>query len=287
VLVAAWWANMNRLLTTAASSPARRERLRTRASFVPAFLRFLPPSRRTAVAAKELRLLSREPVMRSQRILTGVFAVGAVVAVALVGKLRHPEVVLATAGFLWYFNIPSLNQFAPDRAAYWMNVAAGGDPREDLVGKNLAAVVLHVPVFAALATAVAAVTGGWSYLPLAVCLGAAVLGCQFCLGNLTSVRFPVPLPESANPWASRSGQGLVQGLIMLGAFLGSGLLVAPVAGLIGAGIASSSSILLWIAAPLAIAYGGAAYVGGLRVASKWLRDHQPEVLAALSPSKAV
>src|SRR5439155_1323545 len=83
------------------------------------------------------------------------------------------------------------------------------------------------------AVAASALTGGWSYVPLAACLGVAVLGCQLGVGNVTSVRLAQPLPESAtNPWATRSGHGLSTGLLLLGAFLVSGLLLAPVAGLV-------------------------------------------------------
>ena len=95
-----------------------------------------------------------------------------------------------------------------------------------------------------------------------------------------------PLPESAtNPWATRSGHGAATGFILLGAFLASGLLLTPVAGLVAAGVASSSA-LLWIAAPVSIVYGGSAYFIGLRLAGSWLRNHEPELLAELSPAKS-
>ena len=74
-------------------------------------------------------------------------------------------------------------------------------------------------------------------------------------------------------------------MLLLGAFLVSGLLLAPVAGLVAAGVASSS-VLLWIAAPVSVAYGGLAYAIGLRIAGSWLRGHQPELLAELSPNRA-
>ena len=288
-LLGLWSVNLDRLLTTVVPSSAlrgRRELRRTQPSLFPSVARFLPRTRIGAVAAKELRLLWREPLSRSQRFLSGVFAVGAVVAIGILPDLRHPQVVLGTAGLLWWFNMPSVNQFAIDRASYWMNVASSGDPRDDLIGKNVAGILLHIPTFVVVAFGASALTGGWSYVPLAACLGVAVLGCQLGVGNVTSVRLAQPLPESAtNPWATRSGHGLSTGLLLLGAFLVSGLLLAPVAGLVAAGVASSS-VLLWIAAPVSVAYGGLAYAIGLRIAGSWLRGHQPELLAELSPNRA-
>ena len=40
----------------------------------------------------------------------------------------------------------TLNQFGLDGAALWSNVAAGNDPRADLTGKNLASVLVMVPL---------------------------------------------------------------------------------------------------------------------------------------------
>jgi ABC-2 type transport system permease protein len=288
-LLVLWSANLDRLLTTVAPSTVlrgRRELRRAGPSLFPSVARFLPRSRIGAVAAKELRLLSREPLSRSQRFLTALFAVGAVVGVAIIPELRRPQVVLGAAGLLWWFNMPSVNQFAIDRASYWMNVASSGDPRDDLIGKNAAAVLVHVPVFVVVALGAAAVTGGWGYVPLTLCLGVAVLGCQLGVGNVTSVRMAQPLPESAtNPWATRSGHGAATGFVLLGAFLASGLLLTPVGGLVAAGIASSRA-MLWVAAPVSIIYGGIAYLVGLRLAGSWLRNHEPELLAELSPAKS-
>jgi ABC-2 type transport system permease protein len=238
------------------------------------------------VAAKELRLLSREPLARSQRIVTALLAVGSIAAVAFVPRLHHPQLVVGTAGVLWWFNLQAFNQFGVDRAAYWMSVAAGGDARDDLVGKNVAGLLLHAPVFALIALGTAAVTGGWAYLPLAVCFGVAVLGCQFGVANVASVHVAQPFPESTtNPWAMRSGQGLAAGFTLLGSFLLSGVIVAPVAVLVGLGL-TDSSVVLWIAGPVGVLYGSAVYLAGLRMGATWLRDHQPELLERLSPAWA-
>ncbi len=287
LLVTTWAVNLERLLTTAtASAIGRRGSTAGDATLIPRLVRFLPRNRIGAVAAKDLRLLWREPLMRSQRVMTALFAVGAIVALAIAPNLHHAQVVVGAAGFLWWFNLSSVNLFAIDRAAYWMNVTAAGEPRDDLLGKNVASLVLNVPMFALLAVGAAAITGGWIYIPVAMSLGVAILGTQFAVGNVTSVRLAQPLAgSSTNPWAVRSGQNLVTGLVLVGALLGTALLVSPVAGAIAFGLASSR-LVLWVACPIAVVYGLGAYVVGLRVAATWLRTHQPELLSALSPAAA-
>jgi ABC-2 type transport system permease protein len=284
-----WSRNLARMLTTAPESGPPRRRGRGRkaspASLFPRAVKFLPRNRIGVVAAKELRYLSREPLARGQRIVTAMLAVGSVVAVALVPNLHRQETVLGSAFLLWWFNMTAINQFAIDRAAYWMNVVAAGDPASDLFGKNLAAVLVHVPVFVAVAIGTAAITGGWVYLPSAACLAVATLGMQLGVGNVVSVRSAQPAPEGSNPWAIRSGQGLSAGFLLMGAFLGSLLLLAPVAVLVGIALTMWRP-LLWIASPVAVLYGAGAYLVGVRVAAKWLREHQPELLEALSPRSA-
>ena len=60
----------------------------------------------------------------------------------------------------------TLNQFGLDGAALWSNVAAGNDPRADLIGKNLASMLVMVPLATVSAFVCAAFTHGWAYLPL-------------------------------------------------------------------------------------------------------------------------
>jgi ABC-2 type transport system permease protein len=208
-------------------------------------------------------------------------AVGSVVAVALVPTLHRPETVLGSAFLLWWSNLAAINQFGIDRAAYWMNVVATGDPASDLLGKNIAVVLLHVPLFIAVAIGIAAVTGGWVYLPAAACLAVAALGVQLGVGNVVSVRAAQPMAEGSNPWAMRSGQGLSAGFLLWGAFLVSLLLLAPVAIVVGIALTSWRP-LLWISSPMAVLYGAGAYLVGERLAGTWLREHQPELLDALS-----
>ena len=287
VIVLVWWwgVNLDRLLTVAPPATAATGGRRRRSLFS-GRATALPRSRIGAVAAKELRMVSREPMLRAQRILAVLFAVvGVAAVVAFVGPNR-PSLVLVTPGVLWWSTLGGLNAFAADRAGYWMNVAATGDPRDDLVGKNLALVLLNAPVFAVVATAVAAGTGGWPYLPASLCVAVGVLGCQLGLGNLVSVRLAQPLPETpTNPWATGPGQAMAAGFILFGAFLLGAVLLVPVAVGVAIGVATSTAAL-WVAAVLAASYGVAVYAVGLLLAGAWLRRHEPELLRKLAAAGA-
>ena len=290
-LLARWWSTgMQRLMTTveqpvvvavSTSRPAVVDDLFGRLG------RILPRDRRGAVAAKDLRYLGRDPIQRVQRLMSLVYALGAAVfLVVLALRHREPSLVLATAVIAWWLAMPAMTMFGFDRSAYWMNAAVGGDPADDLMGKTAAVSLAVVPVFLVAAVVVAAICGGWLYLPLAACLALAVLGARLGVGGVISVRLARPVPESrTNMWAARSGQGCGTVLIMMGALFLDQLLLTPVLALVVAGLVVWKP-LLFVAAPASVAYGALLYRTGFRMAARWIRAHQPELLEALSPRQA-
>jgi ABC-2 type transport system permease protein len=290
LLLTLWWAgNVERLTTRveAAATPPRRVRIRpsgrerATSTLYPWIAAFLPRNRWGAVAAKDLRYLWREPAQRAQRLSTFLFALGAVVAVALVRSARQPSTTLAATAFLWWFSLMAMGQFGIDRTAYWMNVVASGDPQDDLVGKNAAIALVNLPAFLGISLAVAALTHGWVYLPVALGTGLGVLGVALGVGNVTSVRLAQPIPESpTNLWAQRTGTGFGTAFIMLGVLLVSQLLVAPVAALVLIGLYAWTPMLA-VAVPVSIGWGATIYLIGRHIAAGWLRRHEAELLAAL------
>jgi ABC-2 type transport system permease protein len=177
----------------------------------------------------------------------------------------------------------SLNQYGFDGAAYWTQMVAGADPRGDLVGRNLASMATGLLTTAVLAVALAAVTGGWLYVPVALCLGAGVLALSLGVADVVSVRFAYPLPEDAtNLWAVQgTGQGCLVGVVQMAAFAAQGVLLAPLAALVVAGLVAWTPALVLVC-PLAVAYGVFLWRVGLGLGASWLSGHQPELLAALS-----
>jgi ABC-2 type transport system permease protein len=178
------------------------------------------------------------------------------------------------------------NQFGTDGAAYWLHVAVDGGARDDLTGKNLAALALGLPIPIVSAVILAAATGGWSYLPFTFVVGFGVLGVLLGVGNVVSVRFPQPLPESrANMWATRSGQGCAIAIISLLVIAGECLILLPA--MIGTFLATTSVPALKPSVAIGtVLYGWGLWWVGRNVAARWLEAHQPEMLERLSPRQA-
>jgi ABC-2 type transport system permease protein len=281
-----WWRSLDRVLTTA--EPAARRRSRPPAGLFPRPLRrLLPADQRGAVAAKELRYLLRHPRLRVGWVISCLLGLALVVFVALTEGLQRPGMVLASQTMAFLAAQNSLNQFGFDGPAWWAHVAAGADPRGDLTGRNLAALVTGTLGTAGLALVLAAVTGGWLYVPVALCLGVGVLGLSLGVADVVSVRFAYPLPEDAsNLWAVQgTGQGCLIGIVQLLAFATQGVLLLPLAALVVVGLVLWTPALV-LACPLALVYGAWLWRVGLGLGAAWLGRHQPELLAALSPRRA-
>jgi ABC-2 type transport system permease protein len=281
-----WWRSLDRVLTSA--EPAARRRARQPAGLFPRPLRrLLPADQRGAVAAKELRYLARHPRLRVAWVVSCLLGLALVVFVTVTDGLRHPWMVLASLAMPFLASQNSLNQFGFEGAAYWTQVAAGADPRGDLTGRNLASLLSGMVSTAVLSLLLAAVTGGWLYVPVALCLGFGVLALSLGVADVVSVRFAYPLPEDAsNLWAVQgTGQGCLVGVVQMVAFAVQSVLVAPLAAVVVAGVVAWPPALVLVC-PLAIGYGVFLWRVGLGLGASWLGGHQPELLAALSPRRA-
>jgi ABC-2 type transport system permease protein len=245
--------------------------------------RLLPADQRGAVAAKELRYLARHPRLRVAWVVSCLLGLGLVVFVALTRGLQQPWVVLGSLTMAFFASQNSLNQFGFDGPAYWTQVAAGADPRGDLAGRNLTSMLTGMVTTTALALMLAAVTGGWLYVPVALCLGAGVLALSLGVADVVSVRFAYPLPEDAsNLWAVQgTGQGCLVGIVQMIAFAAQGMLLLPLAAVVLVGLMLWTPALVLVC-PLAVAYGYLLWRVGLGLGASWLTGHQPELLAALN-----
>jgi ABC-2 type transport system permease protein len=282
-----WWRSLDRVLTTAEPAATTRSQKVPTSLFPRPLRRLLPADQRGAVAAKELRYLARHPRLRVAWMMSCLLVLGLVGFVAVAEGMRHPWMVLSALAMTFLASQNSLNQFGFDGAAYWTHVAAGADPRGDLTGRNLAAMLTGTLATAVLALVLAAITGGWLYVPLVLCLGTGVLALSLGVADVVSVRFAYPLPDDAtNLWAVQgTGQGCLVGVVQLVAFAAQGLLLLPLAVLVGVGLVVWPPALVLVC-PVAIAYGGWLWRVGLGIGSAWLAGHQPELLAALSPRRA-
>jgi len=278
--LARWW--LRALENTAVGSEAvGGGRLRD-APLFPRVVGFLPRNRTGAAAARELRYLWRIPQLRVQLLFVVLVAVGAAVAVAVGVGQRDPRLVLAAPLVTFFYGLGSLNSYGADRAAVWLLVVSGSGSQADLAGKNLAGVLVMVPIVTAMSVALAAATGGWSYVPVAMLAGLALLGISFGVGNLASVLAPMPMPESGtNLWATSGGAGCATLLVQLIAFTVQGLLLLPVVGGFAAALLLRPA-LLPLAALGVLVWGAGVWWVGLRAAASTGDARGPELVAALS-----
>jgi len=282
LVLAGWWLALDRLSRTASTAVASR---RTASSLFPRAIPFLPRTRAGAVAAKDLRYLARDPRGRSQLVSGLPLALGLPIFWAATSDTGGEGVLLATTTAM-FMGLNQMNMFGIDGEALWMNVAAGFLPKEDLAGKAITAATVSAGATVVSAVALAALTGGWRWLPLALSLGLGVVGVMVGIGSVFSVRFPLPMADArGNLFASRQpGAGCSTSLILLGGYLLEVVLFAPMAALVAFGLASWPPALV-MAGLLAPAYGWLVWRAGLNTAAASAGERWPELLAGVTPKR--
>ncbi|MGH2719594.1 MAG: hypothetical protein ACRDJU_13590 [Actinomycetota bacterium] len=278
-LLGIWALALQRTLTTAEAGGSKKSPA-TRADLFAGPFALLPRSRVGAIAAKELRYTWRDPRRRAA-LVTVIFIIG-LPAVAFARHQPSPRVVLLAAGAALVFGLQALNQFGSDGAAFWIDVASGRDPAVDFLGKNLASAILGLSVALVAGVLLAAVTGGWVYLPAAIVIGGGVAGVALGVANQVSVLAPFPLPDAAtNLWA---GPGC---LTALGGFLAMAIILAL---LVPVGVGVAVSLHVWpggfpVVCAASALYGWALWRLGLAMATRRLRARELDVLAIVSGLK--
>ncbi|MEA2592915.1 MAG: type transport system permease protein [Actinomycetota bacterium] len=283
VAAALWlwaWA-LQRALTT--SEPATAKKARKRPGLFSPPLSFLPRTRTGAVAAKEMRYMWRDPRRRAS-LLSVVILLAFPVAGIVMGRTQARQLVLLAGAGVLVLSLQAVNQFGLDGPAFWMNVAAGGDPAADLRGKNLAIAVPGAVVVAVEAVGLAALSGGWAYIPAALLLGAAAMGVTLGVANQASVLAPYPVTDSpTNLWGNNAG--CLTALTGLLAMAVTGVLLGPVVAAVAVSLTAWRVGLVVVAAGAAI-YGYLLWRLGSRLAANRLRTRQIEVLQAVSGRSA-
>ena len=293
VLLWVWARALDRALTTVTDGETRPTRAPDHASDAAAsplmirHLPFLAGRPWGAVAAKELRYLAREPRRKVTLVNSIVLGVGLplLIAVRSGGGLQDGSVLLSTlTAYIVLLNC--LNQFGLDGAAVWVDVVAGDTIRSVLIGKNVAVSLEVLPVVVTVGTVLAAITGGWIYLPSALLLAVAGLGAGLSTANVISVRFPFRLPESRSPFSGNGGgQGCATSALAMLGLLALGIILAPLAIVAAVGTIAGPGWLLLASIP-ALGYGALLWWFGLSAASTYGRAHDPDRIAAVDPARA-
>ncbi len=250
----------------------------------------LPRGRAGAVAAKDLRYLLREPRRSVALVTSALVPVLVVLGPLVAGGVGVPAgVVYAVCGVGLLMPLNVANRFGLDGTATWVLVASGTDQRDarrDLLGGDLAVLVVAVPLLLVMTGALAAAGDGWRHAPAAVGLAVSLLLVGLGLAATVAVVAPFPVPPSQNAFSGGgTGQGVASGLLSLSALAASAVVNLPLLALVvpAARGSSAASVALLVVGPL---YG--LLVGGaLRraAASLWAR-RAPEVLQVLAQARS-
>jgi ABC-2 type transport system permease protein len=246
----------------------------------PRLVSWLPSGRFGAVAAKELRLLWRDPRQRVQ--LFGALF-GAVLPMFSFRVLTSssPRIVLVAALPAFVLGAQASNQFGFDGPAHWVSVATADDPRAELLGKNVARALIALPFFVGVLALLAARAGDPDFVLPAAGLAFAAYGTAVGVGNWFSVSSPVPVPESrTNVFSSgNAGQGLAAAGPSLATLFGSAAFLSPLVAAMLVVDARSSLQLLGL---VGVTIGAGVWVLTTTAAIRRWRPRQPELLARLS-----
>jgi ABC-2 type transport system permease protein len=233
-----------------------------------------------AVAARELTYAARDPKWRVS--ILSSLVVGTVLPIVnVVGGARTPDLTMFGAfsgllGALATFNIVGF-----EGRSLWIHLLSGISPREYLRGKALAIVALFLPASVVNVVILAAITGGWRYLPAGIVLAAGALAAGVGLGVVAAVVAPLPPAEGTNPFAVASGRGCATGLLSMVAILALAIVQLP-AGLGVLLMKDRPVMCLGVAvANIVLAYG--VWRIGLRLASRRMVGREPELQTLVVP----
>ena len=279
LLVLAWQAATARAMTSPDRTSTRRPPRRTRLP------RLLPAGRVGAVAGKDLRYSRREP-----RRLSGLVIASLLPLVALLGPVLTYGVsrntVFAICGAALLAGTVGANRFGLDGTATWLVLASQrGLPgaRRDLLGGDLASVLLLTPFLVLSGVGVSAVAGTYALLPAALGLAGALLGVGLGLSGLVAVLAPYTVPEDRGSTFGNGASALAVGLTFA-QLLAVPLLCLPLLPLLLAALdGPGAAYALLVLGPV---YGLAVGAGLREAAARtWVR-RGPEVLAMLVGGRA-
>jgi hypothetical protein len=246
-----------------------------------------------AIAAKDARYLWRDPQLKAS-LLSSLFLLILVLLPNGAGGHRPGDLGGATGSFLdpirvLFVPIPamvvafnlSLNALGLERSGLQMLFLFPVRPLDVLWGKNLTVGAISFAAQVVLTVAVAALTGGWFYLPLALVAGlAAVLVLMGC-GNVTSVLLPFPVRDMRMGRARLSSEnGCLRSVLAMGALFVSALLLTPVAAAIAVPLILDERGWLVGTMPAALLYAVALHQIASRIIAPRLLARAPEILAA-------
>jgi hypothetical protein len=167
----------------------------------------------------------------------------------------------------------------------WVEVAAGADAATLVRAKVLSSLTVMALPALVLPVGLAALSGGWAWLPVAWLVGAGALAASAGVAVLSATVAPFAMPDSPNPLAAGdTGQGCLAGLMLSVCVVSLAVVSAPVA--VAVLLASSRSVGLTVLAAAAAPVLGAAVLWGTgSLAERALRGREAEMVERVTPSR--
>jgi hypothetical protein len=177
------------------------------------------------------------------------------------------------------------NAYGMDGPAMWVEVASGADAGLLTRSKVLSSLLVMAAPTALLPVVLAAISGGWQWLPAAWLIGAGSLTAAAGVSVVGASLAPVALPDSPNPLAAGdTGQGCIAGLVLAVSMLVLAVVSLPVAAVVVVG--SGRSVAAGTAAAfLAPVIGSLLLAGCMVLARGKLRGREAELVQAVTPGR--
>lgn len=248
--------------------------------------RWRPLSRAAlAFAGKDARYLWRDPQIKAS-LVSALF----LLAFVLVPTFNPSRGLHAVQGLqVLFVPIPtlvvtlnlSLNSLGLERQGLQMLFLFPVRPLDVFWGKNLTVGLVTFGAQVVLTLGMAAITGGWFYVPLALAAGLAAILVLMGCGNVASVLLPFRVRElriGRNDLSSENG--CLRSVLSMVALMISALLLSPVIIALFIPLVLDQRIWLVGSLPFAVVYGVVLHQVATRLIAPRLLARAPEILAA-------
>ncbi len=235
--------------------------------------RILPATPVWAVAAKEVRLWTREQI----RLICGIVAVFFGVWPCVISRLAAGHSTLMPFGGAMTALLAgacAVNLYGGDGRSLWCTVMTPRAATADCWGRQLGWLLVFGPYVTVLTVALTAASGQrWAW-PWVLSGVPALLGGGAALASLGSLIAVIPMAPDGGPtpgWSVKIHLALLAGVVPV---------LPPVAFLVADRITGIAA-LQWLAIPVGVATGVALFVGFGRAATRRLVSHQVEILTVV------
>lgn len=216
VLAGLWFWLVRHLLTT---TPRPRS---TRVRGGLGWFAFLPGTPVGAVAARSLTYWSRDARYIVNVVVVPIAALITVVPLLLVGVPVEVVALVPVPLMALFFGWLAHNDLAYDSSALWMHLAGAVRGAADRVGRLVPVSLVAVPLLAVAILLSVRVHGNPEILPAMVGVCASLFLCGLGLSSISSAAAPYPVSspgDSPFQQPQRTGGGLAQGLVLVGAII--------------------------------------------------------------------